>query len=386
METGCSRQTGFSTQNDLARHQRSVHKITTSAPGKQYNCTIDGCKEKYKIWPRADNFRSHLRSVHGIPSEVTLNRAYLDKFVHQHTQGGSQGAPSTATSRPACENGLDLLQGVGAGSIGSELDPRGFPNTQANWGIEAHPPLPPGSSAVSGGDQAMADFDDLRLETVGGAMEPPASQQLLRHPDIPRQVQETLSHLPHSRPVSALGRADGREAKPFQPPAQGPRRTLGPTEATSTIEPQLTYWVPAQQDETNRGLVSQTNKNADAGSAGYEASSSALPLHRQPEEPADVKRISSHSTSLDSSAMSSVNTDEQPETVTPQEIDFQKEDEIMKTLEGIPTDILSRYLREKGIYPNTDSGRDSGDSGTEQKHLCTWPRCERKFNRKSELK
>ncbi|KAK3953943.1 hypothetical protein QBC32DRAFT_312469 [Pseudoneurospora amorphoporcata] len=59
-EPGCNRDKGFSTKNDLQRHLASVHKKYTVA----YHCPHDNCPTK--DWPRADNFRSHLRRKHQI--------------------------------------------------------------------------------------------------------------------------------------------------------------------------------------------------------------------------------------------------------------------------------------------------------------------------------
>ncbi|KAK3360090.1 hypothetical protein B0T25DRAFT_534701 [Lasiosphaeria hispida] len=59
-EPGCPRREGFGTSNDLDRHKKSVHK----ADGVKYRCTMGSCESKDKIWPRADNFRSHLKRVH----------------------------------------------------------------------------------------------------------------------------------------------------------------------------------------------------------------------------------------------------------------------------------------------------------------------------------
>ncbi|KAK0719680.1 hypothetical protein B0H67DRAFT_160672 [Lasiosphaeris hirsuta] len=58
--SGCGRKEGFGTSNDLDRHKKSVHK----ADGIKYRCTLGPCESKDKIWPRADNFRSHLKRVH----------------------------------------------------------------------------------------------------------------------------------------------------------------------------------------------------------------------------------------------------------------------------------------------------------------------------------
>ncbi|KAI0445330.1 hypothetical protein F4803DRAFT_548277 [Xylaria telfairii] len=54
---------GFSTTNDLDRHKRSVHPESQTF-GNRYMCQIGNCKSKAKIWPRADNFKAHLKRVH----------------------------------------------------------------------------------------------------------------------------------------------------------------------------------------------------------------------------------------------------------------------------------------------------------------------------------
>ncbi|KAI0911315.1 hypothetical protein F4823DRAFT_316108 [Ustulina deusta] len=54
---------GFSTPNDLDRHKRSVHPGSQTF-GNRYVCQIGACKNKDKIWPRADNFKAHLKRVH----------------------------------------------------------------------------------------------------------------------------------------------------------------------------------------------------------------------------------------------------------------------------------------------------------------------------------
>lgn len=58
---GCNRKEGFSTVNDLDRHKKSVHNLE----GTRYQCRIGPCSSKDKTWPRADNFRSHLKRIHG---------------------------------------------------------------------------------------------------------------------------------------------------------------------------------------------------------------------------------------------------------------------------------------------------------------------------------
>lgn len=80
---GCNRAEGFSTSNDLDRHKRSVHPDETVA-GNRYQCTIGPCRTKEKIWPRADNFRAHLKRVHGF-SDVTDEA--LEPYIYRCVPG-----------------------------------------------------------------------------------------------------------------------------------------------------------------------------------------------------------------------------------------------------------------------------------------------------------
>lgn len=69
---------GFSTTNDLDRHMRSKHQsgALATTPAKLYRCLVAGCKSSEKVWPRGDNFRSHLKRVHGhiIPSDEEFEK------------------------------------------------------------------------------------------------------------------------------------------------------------------------------------------------------------------------------------------------------------------------------------------------------------------------
>ncbi|KAI1875641.1 uncharacterized protein JN550_001927 [Neoarthrinium moseri] len=75
---GCNRREGFSTSNDLDRHKRSVHPAE-SATGNRYRCTHGACRNKDKVWPRADNFRAHIKRVH----RQEVGDDDLEKYVFQ---------------------------------------------------------------------------------------------------------------------------------------------------------------------------------------------------------------------------------------------------------------------------------------------------------------
>ncbi|KAF5659413.1 hypothetical protein FHETE_9419 [Fusarium heterosporum] len=61
--SGCARDKGFTSKNDLDRHKRTVHGDRTVS-GRTFVCNIGVCATKNKYWPRADNFRSHLQRIH----------------------------------------------------------------------------------------------------------------------------------------------------------------------------------------------------------------------------------------------------------------------------------------------------------------------------------
>ncbi|KAL6700691.1 hypothetical protein J3F84DRAFT_402678 [Trichoderma pleuroticola] len=65
-ETCSKAKQGFSTPNDLARHKKTVHREHNDND-PMYICRHGTCaRKKEKLWPRADNFRSHLYRSHNI--------------------------------------------------------------------------------------------------------------------------------------------------------------------------------------------------------------------------------------------------------------------------------------------------------------------------------
>lgn len=97
---GCSRKDGFSTTNDLDRHQRSKHPSDSPRTrSKVYQCVFPNCKSQTKLWPRLDNFRCHIKRVHqldGDPLETLVRRSEFQERPHssghadQHCSRGVQ--------------------------------------------------------------------------------------------------------------------------------------------------------------------------------------------------------------------------------------------------------------------------------------------------------
>jgi len=61
---------------------RSKHQsgALATAPAKLYRCLVSGCKSSEKVWPRGDNFRSHLKRVHG---HIISSDEEFEKLVHR---------------------------------------------------------------------------------------------------------------------------------------------------------------------------------------------------------------------------------------------------------------------------------------------------------------
>jgi hypothetical protein len=64
-------QSGFTSPNDLKRHENSVHK-GTKGPAVGFNCRYDHCRDRNKIYFRLDNFRNHLKKLHSTKDELDM--------------------------------------------------------------------------------------------------------------------------------------------------------------------------------------------------------------------------------------------------------------------------------------------------------------------------
>ncbi|KAI1363855.1 hypothetical protein F5Y08DRAFT_354135 [Xylaria arbuscula] len=95
----CSRRIeGFATPNDLDRHKRSVHPGSQTI-GNRYVCQVGPCKNKDKIWPRADNFKAHLKRVH---MKETVSDEDLESCIYK---------PQTALDEPQDNPQPDAISG-----------------------------------------------------------------------------------------------------------------------------------------------------------------------------------------------------------------------------------------------------------------------------------
>lgn len=75
--TSC-RSKGFSSKNDLRRHQKEKHCIQPSQGPTVlwYRCTHNTCIKRNKPWPRKDNFRAHAERKHS-----HLNKTEIEDLI-----------------------------------------------------------------------------------------------------------------------------------------------------------------------------------------------------------------------------------------------------------------------------------------------------------------
>jgi hypothetical protein len=66
---------GFTTENDLMRHKKSVHRIGITS--NSYQCASPSCRNREKIWPRLDNFKQHIHRMHDGENESDIIRKYV---------------------------------------------------------------------------------------------------------------------------------------------------------------------------------------------------------------------------------------------------------------------------------------------------------------------
>ncbi|KAH7060611.1 hypothetical protein B0J12DRAFT_695972 [Macrophomina phaseolina] len=94
-EPDCSRKEGFTTINDLKRHQKSVHKI--GGMSKSFRCVADRCRNKDKLWPRLDNFKQHINRMHKDEYDMDdlINRSQIFSSLGAGSSDISSAVPAS---------------------------------------------------------------------------------------------------------------------------------------------------------------------------------------------------------------------------------------------------------------------------------------------------
>ncbi|KAI1737545.1 hypothetical protein F4680DRAFT_468084 [Xylaria scruposa] len=207
---------GFSTTNDLDRHKRSVHPESQTL-GNRYMCQIGTCKSKGKVWPRADNFKAHLKRVH---SKDGISEEELEACIVK------QPVPPTQSMS------LDELQNSPRQEAMPSYGFSSLTNGQPNW--QSFHPVPQSMNSL-GPLNEVQDEDSLSLtnsqQELADLHIHAASQQGL-YPGIPEPCPTSHSSIDLSSPI------------------QHGQLTLGPGTPVSVSSPVQEQVAPTTRDHS----------------------------------------------------------------------------------------------------------------------------------------
>lgn len=144
----CKNQQGFANDNELNRHEVSVHKLKSrKGNSKQYVCKHSDCRYTEKLWPRLDNFKQHLRKVHDVGETDIQNYINLTdaELMEPSQEDELHTSPLTMTPHSSSPDSM----GVGATFQPEKTLPRS-PSTETMRekrrqiaGYQMSPLLPP---------------------------------------------------------------------------------------------------------------------------------------------------------------------------------------------------------------------------------------------------
>ncbi|KAI1459285.1 hypothetical protein F4805DRAFT_92883 [Annulohypoxylon moriforme] len=336
---GCTRREGFSTPNDLDRHIRSLHP-QEDATGNRYQCPIGACKNKDKIWPRADNFRAHMKRVHR-KEQITDEDLDQYKFSPTTSSKDTLGMAHISTA-PASDRFMF--------STGSE-----------SW------TMPPRHPVI-----------DLSTET--SPMEGPNQVQMRETPLIDESSDECRLRASNSAPTQEVH--SERDAISLDEQTEVPR--------SPSVQPCPTY-----NDDSEFRKLSQVKDSSSTLNSGEmdcklagdpnsldqnkadehkEPPLESSQSNRQLEELTDInKDANTHSNPRDPDGMGSLN--------------LANHDELLKFLEKLRNSgLLGQlgYKKDDSLESDVTKQEPGRNTAPEQAHICS--ECGKGFGRRCELK
>ncbi|KAI0479737.1 hypothetical protein F4859DRAFT_529876 [Xylaria cf. heliscus] len=239
---------GFSTTNDLDRHKRSVHPESQTL-GNRYMCQIGACKSKAKIWPRADNFKAHLKRVH---SKNTVSEEDLEACIVKQTPQSTQPTSFDEPQNNSRQRTISSYRGF-----------TGLTNRETNW--SSFPEIAQRLNSL-GPLHEVQDEGNLSLTNPQQEL-----ADLHIHHTTPqhRLYQEITEPCPTSRSSIDLS--------PSLQHSQLPLASNTPVDASSPIQEQMTPAVREHSVDT-QDLGTDASRLALLNESG-ESSSSRSPMH-----------------------------------------------------------------------------------------------------------
>lgn len=369
---------GFSSPNDLARHMKSVHHECAD-DDVLYICRHGTCgeKNKPKLWPRADNFRSHLTKVHQIQVKT---EDLLKNYIHKY---GQDCFPPLLVPSP--------LHNTRPSNVNQELKGVGTVLTCDD----------PQTSTIT-----LSDSEDV-LPEVSLADQP----RLDRLPDEASRGNTSLNRLfqPHSQHPQS-------DTMPMQPTREDEIRFIHPqilngrneSHALNSISGGARNPIYRIRDEGrqlqpyNQDLYGarslQDTQDSENTSDEEDAASTPKPTGNARNAPSSVVRHRG----LDSPQYSSEDTGDMTETestrrsIPVHEVirDFLRSrdsDQILGLLKSFPKQLLESALRDSEAEAEAEAEAETEDGNAEQSRSSLKPlhpcnECKKTFKRPCELK
>ena len=372
--TGCPRsREGFGTKNDLDRHKRSVHS-DLSVSGPRYVCRHAPCntKDPAKIWPRADNFRSHLHRVH----KLTVNSEDdMDDYIYRYVlyiEIPMYPISHSFFSQPQDQVPLrQELQGVGTAVTGPATEPGSltFPTSNTlsfdqsflgNQALNARP-----RRAFPDLQESLNSLLPKTIDSGASNLEPVnEDEEIYIQPDI---LSETVPHSAQASPALGDDLLSLPELSQQTPPPNDEDAINAHVASVSQNDPESLIRVPSLQEieeEQVEDNISVCSRDSDSDSDSSEPESS------------DVRMVDEDSSQTTSSpvygsvaqALSRLNKDDP---------------KMLEILKALPKKLLEDALKSGSMTSSSDNSSRKFAKNKNQ-HLCS--DCSKPFNRPCELK
>ncbi|KAI1112138.1 hypothetical protein F5Y14DRAFT_442755 [Nemania sp. NC0429] len=369
----CSRRIeGFSTPNDLDRHKRSVHPESQTS-GNRYICQIGPCRNKHKIWPRADNFKAHLKRVH---NTTNITDEDLEGYVYKQPISSDESRDTPRQEALSDYNGFSGLVNEQTNSWPTYLEgPHGMNSLRSLGEAQAEdtlslPSSPPGST-------------DLHTNYAAPRLELELFREATEHGPTPHKPIALSSRMQHDRL--------SRESEVFE----------------SIISPTQQQMVQVARDYSTETQVA----DMDVSRSGISDEPSELGSTNSP-----VHSVSEHLVKTDSRASGSVEPEEFPAQNTGSlDLDFDDETTVRRLIDELDSrGALERHgykkdnsetaelaKSEDGLVISQNSCHACGTCGKsfprrcelkkhekrhEKPYGCTMPECAKKFGSKNDWK
>ncbi|KAI1380874.1 hypothetical protein F4677DRAFT_441203 [Hypoxylon crocopeplum] len=360
----CTRREGFSTPNDLDRHKRSLHPDEKAA-GNRYSCPVGACKNKDKIWPRADNFRAHMKRVH---QRHLASDEDLDEFKLRPAHPSKEASDLAGDSAPPEFNQFNAFP---------------IENTNSDsWGLSRSPVI-----ELSTEPSPMEVSSQIQVDETSSLEDKPSDHRrshLLNSAsshEVQPDIDDTLFSKQEGRPRPASAQSNTGLVSP------------GPTKPGHLERKSLS--LRRQKFESklaNLGLLSHVKKNKVNESQDYPNSPSLEAVQSKTQ----LEVLAT--TAVEAHAQLSEPRNLELEGISPLTLDLSNRDKIFQLLEALQSrGVLEEFGYKKDVPAEPEETKQDPTSGTtneplhhEKRHLkpygCTFSGCDKKFGSKNDWK